>query len=318
MKAQFCLLLAMALTIGCAAEETVPTAKLPSQEAEKSASSEIGNSDGQVAATLKSDVEIAELKATFESLSDEFDQLDTEFRSMIRGAGIQQAIEKYNDKFAHCADRMMEIYHAYPGSEFAIQCLEQVLNRMPYGQRANRAFDLMLTNHRDNEKLAMEAYRLRSGRPSKASETRLKRLMTEPANKKTKGVATFAMAAYMDSIIQLKNQIPESLDDTLSAFDRSSVAYIKDSSFDEQTVIAYYEQVLDQYANVKVVDGVNQTLGELTNQTRHFKTKIDPEGPKPELDMLAPEIKGQDLTGTTFKLSDYRGKVVLLDFWGDW
>ena len=32
----------------------------------------------------------------------------------------------------------------------------------------------------------------------------------------------------------------------------------------------------------------------------------------------APEIEGEDLDGVRFKLSDYRGKVVLLDYWGDW
>jgi hypothetical protein len=32
----------------------------------------------------------------------------------------------------------------------------------------------------------------------------------------------------------------------------------------------------------------------------------------------APEIAGEDLDGVPFRLSDYRGKVVLLDFWGDW
>lgn len=32
----------------------------------------------------------------------------------------------------------------------------------------------------------------------------------------------------------------------------------------------------------------------------------------------APEITGEDLDGAEFSLSDYRGKVVLLDFWGDW
>ena len=32
----------------------------------------------------------------------------------------------------------------------------------------------------------------------------------------------------------------------------------------------------------------------------------------------APEIKAPDLDGKEFKLSDYRGKVVLLDFWGHW
>jgi cytochrome oxidase Cu insertion factor (SCO1/SenC/PrrC family) len=29
----------------------------------------------------------------------------------------------------------------------------------------------------------------------------------------------------------------------------------------------------------------------------------------------APDIEGQDQDGKRFKLSDYRGKVVLLDFW---
>ena len=32
----------------------------------------------------------------------------------------------------------------------------------------------------------------------------------------------------------------------------------------------------------------------------------------------APEITGVDLDGKAFQLSDYRGKVILLDFWGDW
>ena len=33
---------------------------------------------------------------------------------------------------------------------------------------------------------------------------------------------------------------------------------------------------------------------------------------------VAPEIIGKDVDGNEMKLSDYRGKVVVLDFWGDW
>ncbi len=32
----------------------------------------------------------------------------------------------------------------------------------------------------------------------------------------------------------------------------------------------------------------------------------------------APDIVGKDVDGKEFKLSDYRGKVVVIDFWGDW
>ena len=37
-----------------------------------------------------------------------------------------------------------------------------------------------------------------------------------------------------------------------------------------------------------------------------------------EVGNQAPEITGEDIAGVAFKLSDYRGKVVVLDFWGDW
>lgn len=33
---------------------------------------------------------------------------------------------------------------------------------------------------------------------------------------------------------------------------------------------------------------------------------------------VAPDIVGEDVDGVKFKLSDYRGKVVMLDFWGHW
>ena len=32
----------------------------------------------------------------------------------------------------------------------------------------------------------------------------------------------------------------------------------------------------------------------------------------------APEISGKDLDGKPMKLSEFRGKVVVLDFWGHW
>lgn len=38
----------------------------------------------------------------------------------------------------------------------------------------------------------------------------------------------------------------------------------------------------------------------------------------PQVGDPAPEIEGEDIDGKRFKLSDYRGKVVLLDFWGNW
>ena len=37
-----------------------------------------------------------------------------------------------------------------------------------------------------------------------------------------------------------------------------------------------------------------------------------------QVGMKAPDITGKDTDGVAFKTSDYLGKVILLDFWGDW
>ncbi len=37
-----------------------------------------------------------------------------------------------------------------------------------------------------------------------------------------------------------------------------------------------------------------------------------------ELGDTIPEITGRDLDNISFNLTDYQGKVIMLDFWGDW
>jgi cytochrome oxidase Cu insertion factor (SCO1/SenC/PrrC family) len=37
-----------------------------------------------------------------------------------------------------------------------------------------------------------------------------------------------------------------------------------------------------------------------------------------EIGQAAPEIRGEDVNGNPMKLSDFRGKIVVLDFFGDW
>jgi cytochrome oxidase Cu insertion factor (SCO1/SenC/PrrC family) len=45
---------------------------------------------------------------------------------------------------------------------------------------------------------------------------------------------------------------------------------------------------------------------------------MPPRGATVQVGQPAPEIEGMDSDHKPFKLSDYRGKVVLLDFWGHW
>jgi len=66
--------------------------------------------------------------------------------------------------------------------------------------------------------------------------------------------------------------------------------------------------IIEKYADVSAGRG---TLGEQAQKDIDHAKKFGTGKP-------APEIAGQDIDGKDFKLSDYRGKVVMIDFWGDW
>ncbi len=57
-----------------------------------------------------------------------------------------------------------------------------------------------------------------------------------------------------------------------------------------------------------------QKDGPLAARAAGFLFELD----RLQVGMLAPEIEGSDSEGQPFRLSDYRGKVVVLDFWGFW
>lgn len=69
------------------------------------------------------------------------------------------------------------------------------------------------------------------------------------------------------------------------------------------------ERIVDEFADVATRDG--DTLGAVAER-RLFAMRNLQVGKK------APEIEGRDMDGVALKLSDYRGKVVVLDFWGFW
>ena len=74
-------------------------------------------------------------------------------------------------------------------------------------------------------------------------------------------------------------------------------------------VEALFERVIDKYADVKLP--YSGTIGEQAKTELHEIRHLSVGKP-------AQEIAGEDQDGKRFKLSDYRGKVVLLYFWSEY
>jgi len=77
----------------------------------------------------------------------------------------------------------------------------------------------------------------------------------------------------------------------------------------EKRAIELLREIVAKHA--KVEDARRQPLGPQAERLLFAVENL-------KIGKVAPDIKGVDLDGVDFKLSDYRGKVVVLDFWGDW
>lgn len=76
---------------------------------------------------------------------------------------------------------------------------------------------------------------------------------------------------------------------------------------------SFFNEVVEKYADVQTPDG-ETTIGERAASELKRLDNL----PKLKVGGVAPEIEGKDLEGNSLKLNDYRGKVVVVVFWGSW
>ncbi len=104
---------------------------------------------------------------------------------------------------------------------------------------------------------------------------------------------------------QIADQIPAMQRDYIDA--ERSVAQ-------NARIAKYLQAVIDHYSELKYTGsgfGSADTFGLVAQQELFELNHLN-------VGDLAPDIEGCDLDGHAFRLSDYRGKVVMLDFWGQW
>jgi hypothetical protein len=134
-----------------------------------------------------------------------------------------------------------------------------------------------------------------------------------------RGQASYAMAESLKRDIQMSERVKSSdtqgLEGLKNYLGAEKVAALQtlDADATRKQIEELYERVCKDYADVVVNKGTKResTLGKQAIAALHELRDL-------ALGRPAPEIAGADLDRVAFKLSDYRGKVVLLDFWGNW
>jgi hypothetical protein len=121
------------------------------------------------------------------------------------------------------------------------------------------------------------------------AETILAKIAEKSTDKSVKGIATFMMAEMAAAKIDREKDL-----DMRQKLQKSTVEM--------------FDTVQKEFGDVVFRDEKLSTLSESASYSARYL----------QVGMTVPEVEGPDMDGKKFKISDYRGKVVLLDFWGHW
>lgn len=218
-----------------------------------------------------------------------------------------------------------------PDSKVWLASAQKLLDEDPTDLAAFRTIQWMLDN--SNEQASRKTLlalieKHHMGRPEMgdlcgrlAQDRRdlLEKLVANSPHTDVRGRACYAMADGLKNDIQMAEYIAKAEPANLEAMkadmgaERIAALQTLDTQATQQEIEKIYERVVKDFSDVKVNVGTKRetTLGKQAGGAL-FEIRTLAVGKS------APEIASADLDKVEFKLSDYRGKVVLLDFWGNW
>ena len=210
------------------------------------------------------------------------------------------------------ARKFLELARTHPRDPVAVDALLWVASNVRTGKELSQALDTLKKKHLKNAKLGGLCRRL-VRKSSPAAEKLLRELLKRSPHHSVKAQACFHLAAYLQRQIK---QIKTLKDDPGQAkrLDQyygkgfSKRLLSKNEKALSKEIERLYERVVKSFAAVKIGEG---TMGAAAKKSLFAVRHLS-------LGKTAPEITGKDTAGKPFKLSDYRGKIVLLDFWGHW
>ncbi len=227
--------------------------------------------------------------------------------------------------------RFLALAEANPKDPVAVEALIQTVTLVngtafPAGGKdspGSRALALLVRDHVKSDKAAQAA---QLGRVCqhvvfgfhRSHETFLRAVLEMNPHSEVQGLACLSLAQYLNNRLNrlavLKDQDgPELAERYQRVFGKD---YMEELQRQDRTRVAeeaesLFARAAEKYPDVKIpvtYFGSGGTVGEKAKaelfQIRHLA-----------VGKLAPDIVGDDQDGKPFKLSDYRGKVVLLDFW---
>jgi peroxiredoxin len=213
--------------------------------------------------------------------------------------------EKNRPRPDRFAPRFLKLAEAHPGADVALDALLWIVANWAHDAPGKRAIEILMKHHVEHEKMRELDCRSLTYGSRDLAERFLRALVARSPYREVRGRACFALAEKIlwEARVLPADGAAEEPDSTPAA-----ASPPPDPEARRREAERLYLRVAAEFGNFEHADG---TLGAFAQKALHEMRELAVGKP-------APEIEGKDLDGKAFKLSDYRGKVVLLVFCGHW
>jgi RNA polymerase sigma factor (sigma-70 family) len=218
--------------------------------------------------------------------------------------------------------RLVALAERFPNDPVAVDALSYILSSgNPLGYHSTtsnpvrRAYALLAERYAASDRLATAcqmAYRYADYIP--AAETFLRAVLVQNRSKEIQAYACLSLSWVTERYAQLNKLLHDQTraKDLRDAYPAEAIRHAEAIDVERyaRESDALLKRVVAEFADVKSPTG-NQTLGEVARGKLFHRLML-------VTGKEAPDIHADDIDGKPVKLSDYRGKVVMLHFWASW
>jgi hypothetical protein len=219
--------------------------------------------------------------------------------------------------------QFLDLAREKPSEQGSFEAMLWVLAHGPHGAQGDEALELLAASHLENSKLIPLLQRFSSSK-SPAEEKLLRTAMEKSSNRDVQAHACYTLALLLTG--RDHHAQPVRHRTTASRKSQAAAKAAPAAEKHREEIQVLYGRLLTDFRDIKF--SRKKTFGDIALAALDkFKAAGSgsgvgslpfAEGVGLEVGMIAPEIQGQDTHGMPMRLSDFRGKVVVLDFWGDW
>ncbi len=266
----------------------------------------------------KADTPAEQYKALVKEYADAMKAFQDAYTAAKTDEEREKVFEEKYPKPAKLAPKFLELAEKNPKDPVAFDALAWIAtngSRGPQGKDdpRSKAIDIIIRDHVQSDKLG-QVIQTMSYSPEKENGQFLRAVMEKNSSKEMQGLACLAIGQHLKNrrmyaeMLKNRPEVAKQIEAQLGTDAAKELKELDPKQYDKE-IEQTFEQAAEKYPDVKLP---NQGTVGAKAKSELFEIRNLAVG------MRAPDVEGEDQDGKKFKLSDYKGKVVLLDFWSQY